>query len=206
MLIPFSSRIKLKIVVHIYPPVIRTASDAESWTISELFIAIRRVARIWKRGGGAFLKEWEKCKRPWPEFSLFLNQFHTVCPKIETKFLEKLGNSNVSSAQNQVVSKKKGLHWNWVLFFGQNRKFQRFFTPNHNIYCTTSALNFLWEGCFQFSSKIGLKSNKNVRFCILHKPMGEARARPPLATLLIAMTNYFVCWGIRTRDVEEVNF
>ena len=31
--------------------------------------------------GGAILKEWEKCKRPWPEFSLFLNQFHTVCPK-----------------------------------------------------------------------------------------------------------------------------
>ena len=57
--------------------------------------------------GGAILKEWEVCKRPWPEFSLFLNQFHTVCPKIETKFLGKLGNSRVFSAQNQVVSKKK---------------------------------------------------------------------------------------------------
>ena len=56
---------------------------------------------------GAILKEWEKCKRPWPEFSLFLNQFHTVCPKIETKFLGKLGNSKVFSAQNQVVSKIK---------------------------------------------------------------------------------------------------
>ena len=68
----------------------------------------RRVARIWKRGGGgAILKKWELCKRPWPEFSLFLNQFHTVCPKLETKFLRKLGNSNVFSAQNQVVSKKK---------------------------------------------------------------------------------------------------
>ena len=67
----------------------------------------RRVARIWKRGGGAILKEWEVCKRPWPEFSLLLNQFHTVCLKIETKFLGKLGNSKVFSAQNQVVSKKK---------------------------------------------------------------------------------------------------
>ena len=57
--------------------------------------------------GGAILKEWEKCKRPWPEFSLFLSQFHTVCPKIETKFLGKLGNSKVFSAQNQVVSKNK---------------------------------------------------------------------------------------------------
>ena len=35
------------------------------------------------------------------------NQFHTVCPKIETKFLRKLGNSKVFSAQKQVVSKKK---------------------------------------------------------------------------------------------------
>ena len=66
----------------------------------------RRVARIWKRGG-AILKEWEVCKQPWLEFSLFLNQLHTVCPKIETKFLGKLRNSKVFFAQNQVVSKKK---------------------------------------------------------------------------------------------------
>ena len=33
---------------------------------------------------------------------------------------------------------------------------------------------------FNFSQKIGLKSIKNMRFCILHKPMGGARApRPP---------------------------
>ena len=42
-----------------------------------------------------------------PELSLFLNQFHTVCPKIQTKFLGKLGNSKFFSFQNQVVSKKK---------------------------------------------------------------------------------------------------
>ena len=34
---------------------------------------------------------------------------------------------------------------------------------------------------FHFSQKIGLKSTKYMRFCILHKPMGGARAppRPP---------------------------
>ena len=36
---------------------------------------------------------------------------------------------------------------------------------------------------FNFSQKIGLKSTKNVRFCILHKPMGGLEL-PPLATLL----------------------
>ena len=126
--------------------------------------------------GGAILKEWELCKQPWLEFSLFLNQFHTVCPKIETNFLGKLGNSKVFSAQNQVVSKKKkkkkkkGLHRNWDWFFGPNRKFKR-----------------LRGGCFpiggaifNFSQKIGLKSTKNVRFCILHKSMGGLEPpRPP---------------------------
>ena len=38
---------------------------------------------------------------------------------------------------------------------------------------------------FNFSPKIGLKSNKNVQFCILHKPMGGLEPpRPPLATLV----------------------
>ena len=79
-----------------------------------------------EKWGGAILKEWEVCKRPWPEFSLFLNQLHTVCPKLETKFLGKLGNSKVFSAQNQVVfKKKKGLHRNWQWFFGPNRKSKR---------------------------------------------------------------------------------
>ena len=171
----------------------------------------RRVARIWKRGG-AVMKEWEKCKRPWPEFSLFLNQFHTVCPKIETKFVGKLRNSKFFFAQNQVVSKKnkkKGLHRNWDWFFGRNRKFKRFFRPKSSGLQKKKkkGLHRNWDwffgqirkfkrmrgGCFpmggsifNFSQKIGLKSTKNVRFCILHKPMGRARAPPPppLATLL----------------------
>ena len=172
-------------------------------------------------GGGAFLKEWEVCKRPWPEFSLFLNKFHTVCPKIETEFLGKLWSSNVFSAQKQVVSKKeKGLRRNWVWFFGQNRKFKRFFSPktggllkkkkkkvfaeiesdfltkiaysntfSHRITTSTSRLRHpisFGRGCFQFFTKNQPKSNKNVRFCILHKPMGglEPPPPPPLATLL----------------------
>ena len=39
---------------------------------------------------------------------------------------------------------------------------------------------------FHFSQKIGLKSTKNMRFWILHKPMGGGSSppRPPPATLL----------------------
>ena len=32
---------------------------------------------------------------------------------------------------------------------------------------------------FNFSQKIGLKSTKNVPFCILHKPMGGRGLEPP---------------------------
>ena len=32
---------------------------------------------------------------------------------------------------------------------------------------------------FHFSQKIGLKSTKNMRFCILHKPMGGSSPAPP---------------------------
>ena len=47
-----------------------------------------------------------------------------------------------------------------------------FFRPYHDIYFTTSAPNFLWGGAvIIFSTKIGLKSTKNVQFCILHRPI-----------------------------------
>ena len=46
---------------------------------------------------------------------------------------------------------------------------------------------------FIFSPKIGLKNTKNVRFCILYRPMGGTRAPPPpppLATLLALTVDY----------------
>ena len=141
-----------------------------------------------------------------------------VFTEIETDFSAKIGNSNAFSAQKQVISKKKGLHRNsnasnsnrkfkrffgpktgdlqkkkkkegvhrnWDGFFGQNWKFKRFFRPNHDIYFTTSAPNFLWGGCFHFFTKNWPQKHQKVRFCILCRPMRGARAPPPpLATLL----------------------
>ena len=114
----------------------------------------RCVARIWKRGG--FLKEWENCKQPWPEFSLFIRKLRRIfrpksenqtlfqpknrwSPKkkvfteIETEFLAKITNSNTFSPNNRWFPKKnkktKGLHQNWDGVFGQNHKFKHFFGP-----------------------------------------------------------------------------
>ena len=90
---------------------------------------------------------------------------------------------------------KKGLHRNWDWFFGRNRKFKRFFGPKSGglqkmkkVFTeieTDFSAKFgnpnVWGGAiFNFSQKIGLKSTKNVRFCILHKPMGGLEPpRPP---------------------------
>ena len=50
---------------------------------------------------------------------------------------------------------------------------------------------------FNFSQKIGLKSTKNVRFCILHKPMGglEPPAPPGYATAFISFfyVKFWLC-------------
>ena len=184
--------------------------------------------------GGAILKEWEVCKRPWLEFSLILNQFQTDCPIIETKCFGKLGNSQVFLRPNYSdLQKKKGLRQNSEWFFGRNPKYKGFFLPKLGdlqkkkkkvfvkIQSTFSAkiqrffppklrwstkkkkkgkgLHQNWDwyfvqfckfrrlrgglfsnggAIFHFSHKIGLKSTKNMRFCILHKPMGGARAPP----------------------------
>ena len=90
-------------------------------------IWIRRVARIWKKGGGGGLKEWDNCKTPWPEFSLLLNQIHKVYLKLRRIFRLK-SKFKRFSAQNR-WSPKKGLHWNWDIFFCRDRKFKRFFRP-----------------------------------------------------------------------------
>ena len=83
-----------------------------------------------EKGGGAILKEWEKCKRPWPEFLLVLNQFHTVCLKIQTNFLGKLGNSRFFPPKIRWSPKKRRSSPNWDWFSGRNRKFKGFFRPN----------------------------------------------------------------------------
>ena len=76
-----------------------------------------------------------------------------IFAEIETDFPAKIGNSNAFSG--------------------------RFTT------CTSQLRHPISFGgaVFNFSPKIGLKSTKNVRFCILHKPMGgSSPPRPPLAT------------------------
>ena len=58
-------------------------------------------------------------------------------------------------------------------------KFKAIFLPKFRNFKRFRGGSFRMGGAiFNFSPKIGLKSTKNMRFCILHKPMGGARAPP----------------------------
>ena len=109
-----------------------------------------------------------------------------VFTEIETDFSAEIGNSNVFSAQNQVVSKKIKKK----IKKKSSPNLRLIFPPKSEIQTFEGGLFSYGEGAiFNFSLKIGLKTTKKVRFCILHKPLGGVRAPPalPLATLLPAM-------------------
>ena len=101
----------------------------------------------------------KKKKRSSPKFSVIFRPKS----KIQTFFPPKIRWSPKKK------KKKKGLRQNSGRFFTQFRNFKRL---RGGSFCMGGAI-------FHFSQKIGLKSTKNMLFCILHKPMGGARAPPP---------------------------
>ena len=99
----------------------------------------------------------------------------TVFTEIESDFSAKIGNSNNFSAQKHVVSKKKKRSTPKLsLIFRPESEIQTLFHAESRHLHHNFGTQFPLGGgaVFNFSPKIGLKSNKNVRFCILHKPMG----------------------------------
>ena len=148
---------------------------------------------------------------------------------METKFLGKLGNSKLFSAQNQVVSKKKSSSPKLSLIFWPKSEIQSFFPPKIRwspkkkkkwsspklklIFRPNSEIQTFEGICFptgwaifNFSQKILIKSIKNVRFCILPKPMGGGSSppAPPLATLLLVSCSLFSLQQVRNQDFAEV--
>ena len=177
----------------------------------EKFIAIRRVARIWKRGGGLLKKSEKSAKN-------LDSNFHCSWIKI-TRFVRKVG---------QNFSESSEIHRKWDWFYGQNRKFKRFFRPitgdlkkkkkvftkietdfsakigysnafSDRITTSTSQLRHpisFGRGCFQFFTKN--RPQKHQKRAILHTSQANGGGSspppppPPLATLLIAMVVFSV--------------
>ena len=94
----------------------------------------------------------------------------------ESDFSAKIGNSNDFSAQKQVISKEKKKRFSpkLSLIFRPKSGIPTLFHPESRHLLHHFGTQFPLGGAvFNFSPKFGLKSNKNVRFCILHKPMGR---------------------------------
>ena len=99
-------------------------------------IQIRRVARIWKRGGGLFWKS-EKCAYdvdsnfhwPWISFRRFVRNLRRNVS--ETSEIQRFFSPKIrwSPKKKKKKKKKKGLRQNSEWFFGRNPKFKRFFRP-----------------------------------------------------------------------------
>ena len=145
-------------------------------------------------------KKKKKKKRSSPKFRVIFR------PKseIQTFFPPKIR----WSPKKKKKKKKKSLRQNSELFLGRNPKFKRFFRPKsgdlqkkkknglrqnsrrffsqfRNFKRLRGGYFRMGGAIFHFSQKIGLKTTKNMRFCILHKPMGGLEPpHPPLATLL----------------------
>ena len=97
----------------------------------------------------------------------------------------KLRNSNAFSAQKQVISKKKKVFTEIETDFQAKIGNSNAFSGRITTFTSQLRHPISFGGAvFIFSPKIGLKSTKNVRFCILYRPKGGSSPPPPLATLL----------------------
>ena len=88
----------------------------------------RRVARIWKKGK-LFWKSEKSANDLDPNFHCSWISFTRFVRKLRRNFSESSEIQTFFQPKNRWSPKKKGLHRNWGLFFGPNRKFKRFFSP-----------------------------------------------------------------------------
>ena len=115
-----------------------------------------------------------------------------VFTKIETDFSAKIGNSNVFSAQYQVVSKKKRSLPKLRLIFRPKSEIHTLFqAASRHVHHNFGTYFFMGGGCFQFFTKN--RPQKHLKRAILHTSQanggrGLEPPRPPLATLLSVWT------------------
>ena len=133
---------------------------------------------------------------------MFLNQFHTVCPEIETKFLGKLGNSKVFPPKIRWSPTKKRSSPKLRLTFRPKSEFQTFFWPKFKwspkkkrrsspklrlIFQPNSEIQTFGGGCFPmggglfstFHKKSASKAPKTCDFAYFTSQWGGLEPPPP---------------------------
>ena len=143
-------------------------------TLTRIFIVLKSVSRGLSENWDGISRKALKFKRFFRSKTGGLRKKKKVFAEIESDFSAKIGNSNDFSAQKQVVSKKKKKKRKVFAEIESDfsAKIAYSNTFSHRITTSTSRLRHplsFGGAVFNFSPKIGLKSNKNVRFCILHK-------------------------------------
>ena len=116
-----------------------------------------------------------------------------VFTEIESDFSAKIGNSNVFSAQKQVVSKKKRSSTKLRLIFGPKSGIQTLFHTKSRHLPHNFGTQFPLGGCFQFFTKN--RPQKLQKRAILHTSQTNGGLEPPppapLATLLNTTENAY---------------
>ena len=147
----------------------------------------RRVARIWKRGG--YFERVRRVQTTLTRIFIVLESVSHGLSEHSDEISRKARKFEGFSALNQVVSKKKRSSPKLRLIFRPKSEIQRFFPPkirwspkkkrsspklrlilrpNSEIQTFEGGLFSYGGAVSNFSQKIGLKSIKNVRFCILY--------------------------------------
>ena len=184
--------------------------------IKNKIVSHRRVARIWKRGGGGggffervrkvqttltrifivleseshgLSENWDGISRKARKFKRFFCpktgdlQKKKVFTEIETDFSAKIGNSNVFSAQKQVISKKKRSSPKLRLIFRPKSEIQTLFQakPRHVFHNFGTQFPLGGGGLFSiFHQKSASKAPKTCDFAYFTSQWGGPRApRPP---------------------------
>ena len=141
----------------------------------------RRVARIWKRGGGLFWKSEKTANDLDPNFHCSWIRITRFIRKFRRIFSLKSEVQTLFQPKNRWSQKKKKkvfaeIETDFPDKIGNSNAFSGRFTAS------TSQLRHpisFGGAVFIFSPKIGLKSTKNVRFCILYRLMGGLEPPPP---------------------------
>ena len=133
-----------------------------------LIVHSRRVARIWKRGGGGFFERVRKVQRTLTRIFIFLNQFHTVCPKFETEFKYRWSPKKINKRSSPKLS----------LIFRPKSEIQTLFhTESRHLLHNFGTQFPLGGGCFQFFIKN--RPKKQQKPAISHTSQANGGLEPP---------------------------
>ena len=146
----------------------------------------RRIARISKRRG--FFEKARQVQATLTRIFVALESESHGFSESETVFLP----------QKQVIYKKKRSSPKLRRNFRPESEIQTLFPAESWLLLHNFGTQILLGGggvVFIFSAIIGLKSIKNMPFCILYRPMGGSSPPPPLATLLEAGREVQEPWG-----------